>query len=261
MSLTNSNNFLLIPIFIVLKDKKNYMYSTSHSNSRHLILQIVPDAKANLMQVNGLTAPLSFAQIFIPKLSPNYLQCPLDYFQENVSFNGGWIKDSPVSHIKLDYIGNLEEVIIIENRNGNEVKLALPHSFGRRLLNYFKLDVCHNPMLFKGFDCYAFVSMIADVKYFKQNPAFDYIEGEPTNGDFVVLAQNASIPQSITHWALYLGNGYYLSKFGMSGMGTQSLVSVMNLKGMQILYESEYVYIARPKKSAEPWNGYPNASV
>lgn len=70
------------------------MHSTSLNNSKQLVLQIVPEAQADLMQINGKVAPLTFAHVFIPKLSSNYLQCPLNYFQENASLSGKWIKDS-----------------------------------------------------------------------------------------------------------------------------------------------------------------------
>ena len=167
----------------------------------------------------------------------------------------------PSSKINLDYISNLETVIITEKKHGNEIKLNLPPDFGKRLLTYFKLDICHYPQSFAGFDCYAFVSMLANVKYCKANPRFEYEERMPTEGDFVALSQDNTTIESIKHWALYLGKGYYLSKFGMSGLGTQSLISVMDLEGMHKLYESKHVLIARPKHGAEPWNGFKNIVV
>jgi len=64
------------------------------------------------------------------------------------------------------------------------------------------------------------------------------------------------LPQSIKHWALYLGDDIYLSKFGRSGEGTQSLVEITNLDGMMALYDCQHVFIACPDSEAEPWDGY-----
>lgn len=78
----------------------------------------------------------------------------------------------------------------------------------------------------------------------------------PIVGEIVVLANKNSLPDSIKHWAIYLGDNQYLSKFGRSGEGASSLITIMDLEGMIYLYESTLIYIAKPKSEAKPWEGY-----
>jgi len=229
---------------------------TSHSNSTQLVLQITPELNAGDILIAGQKYRRTASFVYIPKNNPYYTHCPLNYFQESVSLPGKWILDDSNSKLKLDFIDNLNEVVITELANGVENLITRPSIFLSRLLDYFKLDICHNLITYKGFDCYAFISLIANVKYFPKNPEFTYEEKEHSAGDIVVFAENNSLPDSIKHWAIYLGKGYYLSKFGRSGEGASSLLSVTDLEGMKFLYKSNSVFVANPKANARQWDGY-----
>lgn len=231
-------------------------FTSSYSNTSRLVLQIIPELQCGLTQVGDQQASRTAAMVFIPKTNPYYIHCPLNYFQESASLIGKWIVDDKNNKFNLEFIDNLNEVIITEVVNGVENIINIPTQYNKRLLNYFKLDICHNLAPFIGFDCYAFISLIANVKYFPKNPEFNYEEKEPVKGDFIVLADNDSLPDSIKHWALYLGNDRYLSKFGRSGEGAHSLLEVMNLNGMKTLYKSKFVFVANPKIDARQWEEY-----
>lgn len=231
--------------------------TSSHCNSARLVLQIVPDLPCGQMEVDGRVAPRITGMVYIPKTAPYYIHCPLNYFQESASLSGKWILDDKHNKLKLEFIDNLNEVIITQLVNNNESIINIPSDYNKRLFKYFKLDICHNTNNFKGFDCYAFISLIANVKYFPKSPEFTYEKKEPSVGDFIVLTVNDSLPDSIKHWALYLGNNRYLSKFGRSGEGAQSLLEIMDLKSMKTLYQCEFMFIAKPKIDAREWDGYP----
>lgn len=237
--------------------------STSYSKPEILVLQILPkESQFGLMQINGKEAQRKDSLIFIPKSQiPETISCPLNYFQQSSSLTGKWINGDSSEKIMLDGIDNLREVIVTVKIKDEEAILHLPHNYGVRILNYLKLDICHKLNDYKGFDCYAFICLLADVKYSPQNPEFDYEEFDynktnPNDGDFIVLTSDDSIPNSIKHWALYLKDGLYLSKFGKSGEGFSCLLDVMDLKGMMTLYECKHTYIARPKDKANAWNGF-----
>ena len=231
-------------------------FTSSYSNPSRLVLQIIPELQCGLTQVGDQQASRTAVMVFIPKTNSFYISCPLNYFQERVSLTRKWILDDKNNKINLEFINNLNKVIITEAVNGVENIINIPTHYNKRLLNYFKLDICHNSAAFIGFDCYAFISLIANVKYFPKNPEFNYEEKEPTKGDFIVLADSDSLPDSIKHWALYLGSDRYLSKLGRSGEGAQSLLEVMDLNGMKTLYKSKFVFVANPKVDARQWEEY-----
>lgn len=88
------------------------------------------------------------------------------------------------------------------------------------------------------------------------SPPWDYKEISPSVGDIVVLSADKNIPDSIKHWALSLGKDMYLSKFGRSGEGSDSQVTIMNLEGMMLLYDCKCCYVATPIKDSEKWDEY-----
>jgi len=125
------------------------------------------------------------------------------------------------------------------------------------LFEYLCLDVFNNKSTYKGFDCYALVCLLSDVAYYPPAPYFEYLEAVPKVGDVVVLTDGGALPDSIKHWTLFLGDDTYLSKFGVTGYGSDSLLDIMDLDGMKHLYNSNTVYVARPKKNANSWGGFP----
>lgn len=230
---------------------------SSYCNPKQLVLQIIPELPSDMVNIDNLQFPAVAAFIHIPEAPPHYISSPLRYFQKNASLSERWILDDKQNKkMELEFIDDVHEVIITKLINGAESIIKIPFVYNKRLLSYFNLDICHNLSLYKGFCCYAFISLIADVKYFPENPEFEYEKKEPVIGDVIVLAENDSLPNSIKHWALFLGDGYYLSKFGKSGYGTQSLLNIMSIDGMKTLYRSNCVFVAKPKTGAKKWDGY-----
>lgn len=234
---------------------------TIHTDKFTLVLQIIPEMAFGPVQVDIRQYNRTAAHIYIPKDDHGKISCPLNYFQENASLPEKWISDDKGAKIKLENINSLRSVVVTELRNNLESKLDIPIEYQNRLLDYLNLDIFHNQEKFKGFDCYAFVSFIANVIYYPKSPEFDYEDREPKAGEFIVLSDTPGLPESIKHWALYLGNGHYLSKFGLSGYGTQSTLEVMDLQGMKYLYQSNYLFVATPKTGASKWDGFEFTAV
>lgn len=237
--------------------KEEIKKSTDFPYNETIILQILPENEWGYVQIKGKKAPKTFASVFIPKSEKGYYNCPLNYFQNSVSLTEKWIiNDNTQKKIVLNNINNLKRVIITIKTNDKEKKVKIPMSISERLLDYFKLGVNLNPEKFKGFDCYAFVSFLANVRYNPKCPDFEYYEKSPRKGDIVGLANNHNLPDSIQHWALYLGNNQYISKFGKTGEGAECLVHILTLEGMNTLYDCEFLYVATPKEDAEPFGNY-----
>lgn len=237
--------------------KSQNKLSTNFSTLDCIVLQICPEEIAGETIVNEKKYKRTAAFVFLPNTEPgNTLSCPLNYFQESCSISEKWIKDDSCKKIKLTNIDRLSKVVITKKSHDIEEVINLSEYISRKLFDYFKYDVENNLAIFKGFDCYALQSLLGNVKYYPLNPAWDYKETIPELGDFVVLTNSIKLPDSIKHWALYLGDDIYLSKFGRSGEGTQSQVTIMNLEGMKLLYDCKYIYTAYPQMDAEPWKGY-----
>jgi len=232
--------------------------STSYSSPAALVLQILPDKKIGKTTVNGKEAYRSYALIFIPNpdITGSTISCPLNYFQESASLPENWILNDSGQKINISNANKFKSVILTKKVNGQEEIIDLPDEYSERILNYFYLDVPHNEQKFKGYDCYAFVSSISNVKYYPLKPDFEYQDRQPNLGDIVVLASGNNLPESIKHWAIYLGDNQYLSKFGRSGEKASSLITVMDLEGMKELYDCSLIYVAFPKPKAKPWEEY-----
>ena len=233
------------------------MQSTNFSTPECLVLQICPQELAGETEVNGKKYKRTAAFIFLPNSKPGEtLSCPLNYFQDSCSVQEKWIKNDSGEKLILSNIDKLNRVIITKKSNGVEEKINISDYISHKLFDYFNFDVENNLDKYKGFDCYALQSLLGNVKFFPLNPSWDYKEANPNIGDVVILSTDKTLPNSIKHWTLYLGNDVYLSKFGKSGEGAQSQVTIMNLEGMKLLYDCKFSYSAYPKKDRELWDGY-----
>lgn len=232
--------------------------STSFSNPDTIVIQFAPNENAGMENINRNKEYRTSAFVFIPdpKKLGNTISCPLNYFQESASILDGYILNDVQQRINIKNGSNFDKVIITKKINNNEEKVVLPDGYSKRLLDYFNLDIRHNEDNFVGFDCYAFASSIVNVNYNPKNPDFSYSNINPNIGDIIVLSDGSKLPNSIKHWAIYLGDNQYLSKFGRSGEGTQSLIAVMNLERMMNLYDCTERYVASPNKNAAIWDGY-----
>lgn len=230
--------------------------STNFSTPETLVLQILPEIKMGKTTVHGKETYRTSAIVFIPNDSGGTISCPLNYFQESVSLPEKWILNDLGQKIEIINADKFKKVIVTIKIQGKELMIDLPVEYPKRIFDYFMLDIYHFENKYKGFDCYAFASSIVDVKYYPQSPDFNYKERPPSVGEIVVLANKNNLPDSIKHWAIYLGDNQYLSKFGRSGEGASSLITIMDLNGMKYLYESTLTYVATPKTKAKPWDGY-----
>ena len=231
--------------------------STKFSNKTRLVLQVNPANHIGGVKIEDRVRPRVETDVFIPKDTyGNFIWCPFNYFQEHASLKDKYIKDDHNTKIALGYIDNLKDVIVTKVEDGRETEIPLSDAHKRKLLEYLKFDISHYPDSFYSFDCYAFVSLLSDVKFFPTSPEFNYEPKEPAIGDIVVLAKTEDLPHSIQHWAVYLGNDCYLSKFGKSDGTASSLLEVMNLDGMKYLYEAPYCFVATPQAGANKWDGF-----
>ncbi|MBK8548124.1 MAG: hypothetical protein IPL63_12365 [Saprospiraceae bacterium] len=173
--------------------------TTSFSDSETIVLQILPDVRIGKTIVNGNEAYRTYGHVFIPKTNnPGYyIHCPLNYFQQSVSLPEKWILDDSGNKLHLSNTDKLTKVIITKKVNGKEEEIELPEEYLGRIMNYFNLDISHNEQKYKGFDCYAFASSIANVKYYPLSPDFEYQDKSPKIGDVVVITNGNDLPESI----------------------------------------------------------------
>jgi hypothetical protein len=195
------------------------------------------------------------AYVILPNSESATISCAINYFQESASLPGKWILDDMGNRINLNYINNLIRFQLTIMKQDSEVLTKLPSLYESRLLEYFMLDISHNTLQFKGFDCYAFVSFLANASYCPASPPFDYLSSSPVSGDTIVISDGAQLPDAIKHWALCIGEDIYISKFGESGRDSQSLVELMDLREMMHLYSCSHSFVASLQGNSHPWSG------
>jgi len=233
------------------------MQSTNFSTLENIVLQICPQELSGETTVNGKKYMRTAAFIFLPNSKPGTtISCPLNYFQECCSIKEKWIKDDSVQRIKLESIDKLRKVTITKKVDSIETEICIPELILTKLFEYFSFDINNNLDTYKGFDCYALQSLLYNARLFPPNPPWNYSEKSPSLGNIIAISTDKNVPDSIKHWALSLGEDLYLSKFGRSGEGAESQVTIMNLEGMKLLYDCKYYFIATPNKDADLWDGY-----
>jgi hypothetical protein len=134
------------------------------------------------------------------------------------------IKDSSGEHglhehetVEGDVPSNLEIVI---KSQGEDVVVTLPSNLQSKLLEYLTSGAPSEP-----FDCSSFVHFLYNIEY--QFAHFDASkwdinvlasEEELAIGQAILINESDSdYSKNITHLAIYMGEGLYLSKFGRSG--------------------------------------------
>lgn len=234
--------------------------------STSAVIQIQPGIPRGQTEINGREAQTIRADVILPKSNATTIACPLNYFQENASLRDKWIRDDSGHQHTLDHIDGLSSISITVLENDLESPCCLPNGYNARLLEYFRLDVCLNKFQYNNFDCLAFVSFLANAEFCCVSPPFEYELGDPGVGDIVAISDGTKLPNSIQHFALSLGDDKYISKFGRTEKGTQSLVEIMNLDGMKSLFDCSHVFVATLKTKTNPWSekswrksGVPNA--
>lgn len=229
--------------------------TSSYCSLTAAVIQILPDNPEGKIDVGGRQARKVAAYVILPTTESKTISCPFDYFQKNASLQGKWIEDDYDIQRPLQFVDNLTCFFVTILKDGNEERCCIPESYQNRLLNYFMLDIPHNELVHSGFDCFALVSLLANVDYCPENPPFAYQSESHRVGDIIAISDGTRLPTAIKHWALFLGEGKYLSKCGKTGHGSQSLVEIMGLDEMKLLYDCSDSYVASPTPDAAPWNG------
>ena len=130
---------------------------------------------------------------------------------------------------------------------GNTRKVSLPHRLNKRLRQYLLFGAPSKP-----FDCSSFVHHMLGVQHdFANFDPHDWIVREVSQepvypGAVVAIGLSSSFNRKkITHFSLYLGEGLYISKFGVFG----SLV-VTTLDEMKKAFGGNHVFHLKPRKSS-----------
>ncbi len=226
-----------------------------HCSFSSAVIQVLPDLKWGQIQIDDRKAQKIAAYVILPDYGTSTISCPINYFQENASLPDQWIKDDKGKLLQLGNLGNITRFLLTISTATTETICRIPTSYESRLCEYFTLDISHNESLYTGFDCYAFVSFLANTVYSPTSPPFDYSQVAPSTGDIVVISDGTNLPNSIKHWALCIGDDMYLSKLGKTGMGSQSLVEVLNLNDMKHLYKCTQYFVASLHNNTSPWSG------
>ncbi len=229
-------------------------YSTYCSSSTGVI-QVLPQLQCGQTEVNGVTAQKIAAYVILPNTGGTTISCPINYFQESTSLPYKWIIDDEGRKHNLQYIDNVSRFQLTIMENGKEFLSNIPNSYETRLFDYFMLDISHNSSKYIGFDCYAFVSFLADATYCPESPPFEFSAVNPSTGDIVAISDSNQMPDAIKHWALCIGDDQYISKFGKTGKGAQSLVELMSMGEMKRLYSCSHNFVATLLDNSAPWDG------
>lgn len=224
---------------------------TNFSSSESIVIQIHPTSHAGAVTVKGTTVNRKDIWLYIPKQDGTQIFCPFNYFQDSCSLAEEWIYDNDRQKIHLDGISQLRKVIFTTDVSGQEDEITFPEGLSSRLLAYFKDHFSSSD----GFDCHAFVCFLVDTICVPEAPKFSWSEMEPNIGDIVCLSAEGDLPNSIKHWAIFLGDDMYMSKFGESSGHTDSHVDIMNIENMHSLYQTKNMKVASALAGAEKWNG------
>jgi hypothetical protein len=216
-------------------------------------MQIAPGAKAGKIRYSGRRCDRLASWMILPG-DGGTITCSLSYFQRRASLPGRWIARENGQRIPLRRLGELEAVTISIVENGLESECRLPDAQARALLGYFMMDIDRNEAGYRGFDCYAFVSLLTDSMLRPEAPPFEYEERDAKVGDVVVAANGPDLPGSIKHWALCVGENLFISKFGATGLDAQALVETTDRAAILSLYDCDRMLVARKVADAPPWD-------
>ena len=217
------------------------------------VVQIAPGAKAGKIKYSDRRCD-RLASWMILSGDGGTIACSLSYFQRRASLPGRWIARDNGQRIPLPRAGELEAVTISIVENGLESECRLPHAQARALLRYFMMDIGRNEAGYRGFDCYAFVSLLTDSVLRPEAPPFEFEERDATAGDVVAAANGPDLPGDIRHWALCVGEDLFISKFGATGHDAQALVEITDKAAMLSLYDCHRMLVATKMADAPPWD-------
>lgn len=151
--------------------------------------------------------------------------------------------DASASYYGLSDLSRTEKLeIFIRSEDGTE-QVALPEDMLERVAAFIREDHARE----EEADCSSFVHFVNDIRYeFGQFipekwEISDFDEQASVPGDAVMISRDPE-HADVTHFALYLGEGLYLSKFGIGGKLIATTMEAMN--GM---YEGNHAFLIRPR--------------
>jgi hypothetical protein len=221
--------------------------------SRTAVIQARLGDVTHQIEIGGRHASSIPAWTILPKREGT-IACPLIYFQEQASLPNQWIRKDDGQKEKLDNIKELNAFTLTIFDTVGERECPLPERLKNRLLRYFIADIAQNRDRYVGFDCYAFMSFLTDTAFQPESPPFTFEERDPRPGEVVVFAAGPDLPNSIKHWALSVGEGLFLSKFGQTVKEAQALIEVTDTEAPLRLYDCDCVLVATRQANAPRWN-------
>ena len=184
------------------------------------------------LHVVSLTAT---AQIGIATNNDSGVKFPVQIVRYQSGNNIGYLHTLSPTDIPKSAQLNLT----IVNEKGDTVKVDLPANMDQKIIGYLRAGAPPTA----PFDCNCFAHYMNGVEYVFGR--FDYRqwavrplaqESLLKPGNTLIIGHNSS---TLTHFALYLGHGLYLSKFGASGP-----LIVTDLEAMKIGFGGNEVFVA-----------------
>ncbi len=151
--------------------------------------------------------------------------------------------DASASYYGLSDLSRTEKLeIFIRSEDGTE-RVALPEDMLERVAAFIREDHARE----EEADCSSFVHFVNGIRYEfgrfipEKWEISDFDEQALVPGDSVMTAADPE-HTDIAHFALYLGRGLYLSRFGENGK-----LTVAMMDEMKKAFSGEYVFHLRPK--------------
>ncbi|NTW46264.1 MAG: C40 family peptidase [Candidatus Moranbacteria bacterium] len=151
--------------------------------------------------------------------------------------------DGSASYYKLSDLSNTDRIeISMRDRNGTR-DIDLPEEMLGKIAAFIREDHRREGK----FDCSSFVHLANGIPHefgsmvISKWDVSDFDEGTLAPGDSVMISKDRE-HMNVTHLALYLGEGLYLSKFGNAGK-----LIVATMKNMKKAFEGKYAFHIRPK--------------
>lgn len=159
--------------------------------------------------------------------------------------------DKPYSYYRLSNLSRTDSVQVLMRTDQGLKNIHLPEQMLSNIARFIREDSKPRE---ERFDCGSFAHFINDIPYQFSNYRAESWDMRLLNdennlkpGDTIALTKtdnpNDFSDGDITHFAIYLGDSLYLSKFGSKGK-----LIVANLEEMKKGFGGDYFFQANPKK-------------
>lgn len=152
--------------------------------------------------------------------------------------------DASASYYSLSDLSRTGQLDILIRSGDGTKRIDLPEDMIGRIATFIREDHAREG----SFDCTSFIHFVNGIRYefgrfipekWDMSP-FDERAAVP--GDSVMTAKDPE-HSVVAHFALYLGEGLYLSKFGVIGK-----LAVTTLENMRKAFPGEYMFHIRPNE-------------